>query len=81
MSLLVAGTMLVYISSPILRDHSVGRQDMEINRYISMVGLMKDVSSGLCYGALFLLQGSCAFVVDSTTRLVTENSEIHILGV
>ena len=46
-SLLGAGTMGVYINSTILRDHSVGCQDMEITRYDSMVGLMKDVSSGL----------------------------------
>ena len=73
--------MIFHIASPILRDHSVGCQDTEINGYDSMVGLIKAVSSGLWGGALCLLQGSCTFVVDATTRLVTESSEIHILGV
>ena len=73
--------MGVYIASPILRDNSVGHQEMDINRYDRMVVLIKDVSSGLWDEALCLLQGSCTFVVDATTRLVTESSEIHILGV
>ena len=81
MSLLGAGAMIFHIASQILRDHSLGCQDMEINGYDSMVGLIKDVSSGLWVRALCLLQGSCTFVVDATTRLVTESSEIHILGV
>ena len=46
-----------------------------------MLVLIKDVSSGLWDGALCLLQGSFAFVVDDTTRLVMEISDIHILGV
>ena len=49
-SLLGAGSIGVYIAYPVLRDHSVGCQDMEISRYDSMVGLMKDVSSGLWDG-------------------------------
>ena len=73
--------MRFLIASPILRDHSVGCQDMDINGYDSMVGLIKAVSSGLWGGALCLLQGSFAFVVDATTRLVMEISDIHILGV
>ena len=80
-SLLVTGAMGVYIASLILRDHSVGLQYMKIIRYDSMVSLMKDVSSDLWDGVLCLLQGSCAFVLDTTTCLVTENSDIHILGV
>ena len=80
-SLLGAGSIGVYIAYPVLRDHSVGCQDMEISRYYSMVGLMKDVSSGLWDGELCLLQGSCEFVVDATACLVTKISKIHILGV
>ena len=73
--------MGVYIASTTLRNHSVGRQYMEITRYASMVGLIKDVSSGLWDGALCPIQGYCEFVVDATTSLVTEILEIHILGV
>ena len=69
-SLLGADFMGVYITSTILRDHSVGCQDMKITRYDSMVGLMKDVSSGLWDQSLCLLKGSCAFLVDATTNLV-----------
>ena len=79
-SLLGAGDMRVLIASPILRDHSVGCQDMDITRYGSTVCLMKNVSSGLWDGELCLLKGSCAFVVDATTHLVMESSEINILG-
>ena len=68
MSLLGAGAMGVYINYPILRDHSVGCGDMEITRYDSMVGLMKDVSNGLWDGGLYVLQGSCEFLVDNTTH-------------
>ena len=46
-----------------------------------MVVLIKDVSSGLWDGALCLLRGYCEFVVYATTSLVTEISEIHIMGV
>ena len=77
-SLLGAGSMVVYISSPILRNHSVGRQDMENTRYDSMVGLIQDVSSGLWDRVFFQLQVSCAFVVDTTTHLVKEISEINL---
>ena len=45
--LLGAGAMGVYITSPILRDDSIGSQDMQITHYDSMIGLMKDVSNGL----------------------------------
>ena len=54
---------------------------MEITHYDSMVVLIKDVSSCLWDGVLCLLQGYCEFVVYATTSLVTEISEIHIMGV
>ena len=81
MSLLVAGSMGVYIAFLILRDDSVGRQYMKITHYGSMFGLMKDVSNGLWGGGLCIIQVSCSFVVDATTRLLMEISERDILGV
>ena len=42
-SLLGAGSMGVYIASPILRYPSIGRQDMYITCYDIMVCLIKDV--------------------------------------
>ena len=78
MSLFCAGAMGVYIASPILKDDSVGCQYMQITHYESMVGLMKDVLNGIWDRGLCLLQGSCAFVVDATTRFFTESSEIYI---
>ena len=81
MSLLGAGTMGVYIDYPILRDHSVGHQDMDITCYDSMVDLIKDVSNGLWDVGLCVLQYSCEFLVDTTNSLFTESSDIYILGV
>ena len=46
-SLLGSGDMAVYIASPILKDDSGSRQDMQITHYDSMVGFMKGVSNGL----------------------------------
>ena len=80
-SLLSAGTMGFYIASPILRNDYVGRQDIQITQYDSMADLMKDVSNDLWDGGLCLIQGFYKFVVDVTTHLVTESSEIYILGV
>ena len=80
-SLLVAGYMGVYIASTILRDDPIGRQYMKITDYDSMVGLMKYASNGLWGEGLCLLQVSCTFVVDATTRLITEISDLYILVV
>ena len=80
-SLLGAVAMVVYITSPILRDDSVGRQDMQITHYDSIVDLIKDVANGLWDGGLSVLQGSCVFLVYSTTSFVMESPEINTLGV
>ena len=81
MPLLCTGDMGVYIASPILKDDSVGCQYMQITHFDSIVGLMKDLSNGLWDRGLCLIQGSCAFVVESTTRLVTASLEIYMSGV
>ena len=81
MSLLCAGDVGVYIASPILSNDSVGLQDINITHYDSMFGLIKDVSNCLWDAGLCLIQGSCAFVVESTTRLVTASLEIYMSGV
>ena len=81
MSLLGAGAMGDFITSLIPMDDSVGCQDMNITHYNSIFGLMKDVSNGLWDGGLCLIQRSCAFMVDARTRLVTEISEMYILGI
>ena len=73
-SLFGAGAMGVYIASPILRYDSVGRQYIKITYCDSMLGMMKGVSNSLWDGGLCLLQGSFAFVLDATTRLITESS-------
>ena len=70
-SLLDAGAVGVYIDSPILRGDSVGLQDMEIIHYDSMFDVTKDVSNGLCDAGMCLIQGTCEFLVEATTRLVT----------
>ena len=80
-SLLGAGDMGFYIAYSILRDDSVGRQDMKITHYDSMFGLMKYASNSLWGGGLCLLQGSCEFVVYATTILVIGTSDIYILVV
>ena len=40
---------------------------------------MKDVSNSLWNARLCLLQGTCAFVVDATTRLFTASLDVSIL--
>ena len=53
--MLGVSAMGVYIASPILRDDSVGRQDMNITYYNSMFGIMKGSSNFLWGGGLCLL--------------------------
>ena len=60
-SLLGAGSVGVYIDSPILRGNYFGLKNTEINHYESMFGAMKDVSNGLWDSGLCLLQGTCIF--------------------
>ena len=80
MSLLVAGSLGVYITPPILRGDTVGLQDMEITHYDSMFGVEKDVLGSLWDAGLCLLQGTCAFVVEATTGMVTSSLVISIMG-
>ena len=69
------------MASPILRGDTIGLKDMDITHYDSIFGVMKDESDGLWDSGLCLLQGTCEFVVESTTHLVTASLEISILGV
>ena len=46
-----------------------------------MLGGIKDVTENLYDAGLCLLEGTCAFVVEATTSLVTESLDISILGV
>ena len=78
-SLLGAGSVGVYIASPIFRSNFFGIQNMDITRYESMFGLTKDVLDGLWDAGLCLLQGNCSFVVEATTSLVAEILDISIL--
>ena len=80
-SLLGAGSVGVYIASPIMRGDTVGLQDMEIPHYDSTLGVMKGVLDGLWDAGLCLLQGTCVFVVEATTRLFTSILDISILVV
>ena len=70
--MLVAGAMWVYINYSILRGGTIGLQDMEINHYDSIFGVMKDVLDGLWDAGLCLLQGTSKFVVEATTCMFTE---------
>ena len=81
MSLLVTEVVGVYIDSPILRGDYVGLQDMDITPYGSMFGVIKDASNSLWDVELCLIQGTCEFVAEANTCLVTASSEISILGV
>ena len=80
-SILGEGAVGVYIDYPILRYYTVGFQYMEITHYFSMFGVIKDVSDGLWDIGLFLLQGTCAFLVEATTSMVTASLDISILVV
>ena len=79
--MLGAGSVGVYITSPILRGDTIGLQFMEITHHDSIFGVMKDVSNVLWYAVLCLIQGTCEFMVESTTYMITAVLDIYILGV
>ena len=58
-----------------------GLQNMDITQYDSIFGVMKDVSDGIYYAGLCLLQGTCMFVVEVTPFLFPEILDIFILEV